>query len=32
VADAVLEGRAHIIQEIVTADEFVEEAETPTAE
>ncbi|HYP67271.1 MAG TPA: 30S ribosomal protein S2 [Thiobacillaceae bacterium] len=32
VADAVLEGRAHIVQEIVTADEFVEEAETPTAE
>ena len=32
VADAVLEGRAHIIQEIVTADEFVEESETPTAE
>ncbi|MGA7179452.1 MAG: 30S ribosomal protein S2 [Thiobacillaceae bacterium] len=32
VADAVLEGRAHIIQEIVTADEFVEEAETPAAE
>jgi small subunit ribosomal protein S2 len=32
VADAVLEGRAHIIQEIVEADEFVEEAETPAAE
>jgi small subunit ribosomal protein S2 len=32
VADAVLEGRAHIIQEIVTADEFVEEADTPAAE
>jgi small subunit ribosomal protein S2 len=32
VADAVLEGRAHIIQEIVAADEFVEEAETPAAE
>jgi small subunit ribosomal protein S2 len=32
VADAVLEGRAHIIQEIVGGDEFVEEAETPAAE
>ncbi|MGO9445245.1 MAG: 30S ribosomal protein S2 [Thiobacillaceae bacterium] len=32
VADAVLEGRAHIIQEIVEADEFVEEAEIPAAE
>jgi small subunit ribosomal protein S2 len=32
VADAVLEGRAHIIQEVVAADEFVEEAETPAAE
>jgi small subunit ribosomal protein S2 len=32
VADAVLEGRAHIIQEIVAADEFVEEAEIPAAE
>ena len=32
VADAVLEGRAQIIQEIVAADEFVEEAETPASE
>jgi small subunit ribosomal protein S2 len=32
IADAVLEGRAQIIQEIVAADEFVEVAETPATE
>ncbi len=31
VADAVLEGRAHVIQEIVAADEFVEEAAEETS-